>query len=322
MTGPVGALSVTEFKDYYTILNVAEDASQDEIKKAYRRLARKYHPDVSTESDAESRFKELGEAYEALKDPERRRQYDELRRNGWQQGDQFRPPPGWSGGMGGGFDEASMSGFSDFFDMLFGGMGGQGGPRQTQGFGQGSPFSQPGRDLQAKVAVDIETAIRGGAQRIRVGGRTLNVKIPAGVGDGQRIRLSGQGEPGAAGGASGHLYLDIEIKPDRLYKLQGRDVVIEWPISPWEAALGAELEVPTPHGSVTMKIPPGASSHQRFRLKGRGLPAQAQQPQGDAYVVLKIKLPDALSAEQRELFERLDAISDFDPRDGVVSRRD
>lgn len=315
---------MTEFKDYYTILNVAENASQDEIKKAYRRLARKYHPDVSQESDAESRFKELGEAYEALKDPERRRQYDELRQHGWQQGDQFKPPPGWSGGMGGGFDEASMSGFSDFFDMLFGGMGRQGGTGYAGGFGQGqgSPFSQPGRDLQAQVAVDIETAIRGGTQRIGLGGRTLNVKIPAGVGDGQRIRLSGQGEPGAGGGPSGHLYLDITIKPHKLYKIEGRDVVIEWPITPWEAALGAQLDIPTPLGPVTMTIPPGASSHQRFRLKGRGLPAQGQHPQGDAHVVLKIKLPPKLTAKQRELFQALQADSDFDPREGVAPQRD
>lgn len=315
---------MTEFKDYYTILDVAENASQDEIKKAYRRLARKYHPDVSQESDAEARFKELGEAYEVLKDPERRRQYDELRQHGWQQGDHFKPPPGWSGGMGGGFDEASMSGFSDFFDMLFGGMGRQGGTGYAGGFGQGqgSPFAQPGRDLQAQVAVDIETAIRGGTQRIGLGGRTLNVKIPAGVGDGQRIRLSGQGEPGAGGGPSGHLYLDITIKPHKLYTIEGRDVVIEWPIAPWEAALGAQLDIPTPLGPVTMTIPPGASSHQRFRLKGRGLPAQGQHPQGDAYVVLKIKLPPKLTAKQRELFQALQADSDFDPRQGVAPQRD
>jgi len=316
---------VTEFKDYYKILNVAENASQDEIKKSYRRLARKYHPDVSQQSDAEARFKELGEAYEVLKDPERRRQYDELRHHGWQQGDQFRPPPGWSGGMGAGFDQAGVSGFSDFFDMLFGGLGGQSGARRAQGFGQapgqGSPFAEPGRDLQAKVSIDIETAIRGGTERIGVGGRTLNVKIPAGVGDGQRIRLSGQGEPGAGGGPSGHLYLDIAIKPDNRYQLEGRDVIIEWPIAPWEAALGAQLEIPTPLGPVTMKIPPGSSSHQRFRLKGRGLPAHGQQPQGDAYVVLKIKLPNALNAEQRRLFEALQDASDFDPREGLVSQR-
>lgn len=304
---------MTEFKDYYKILGVAEDASQADIKQAYRRLARKYHPDVSQEANAEARFKEIGEAYEALKDPDRRQQYDELRRSGWRPGDQFRPPPGWNGG----FEGAGVSGFGDFFDMLFGGLGGQRGghQRHTQGaYGQGSPFAQPGRDLQAKVTVDLDTAIRGGSQRIQLAGRALNVKIPAGVGDGQRIRLSGQGEPGQGGAPAGHLYLDIAIQPHPIYKLEGRDVLIEWPITPWEAALGAELKVPTPKGSVAIKIPPSASSHQRLRLRGRGLPAQGQQPQGDAYVVLKIKLPAQLSPKERELFEALQAASDFDPR--------
>ena len=310
---------MTEFKDYYKILGVAEDADQDAIKKAYRRLARKYHPDVSQESDAESRFKEVGEAYEALKDPERRRQYDELRRYGFRGGDQFRPPPNWGGGMGngmgGGFTGSGTSGFSDFFDMLFGGLGGQHG--QYQG---GHPFAQPGRDLSAKISVDLETAIRGGTQRLAVGGRTLKVKIPAGVSDGQKIRLSGQGEPGQGGGPSGHLYLEIHIKPHTVYKLEGRNVLIEWPISPWEAALGATLTVPTPKGSVSIKIPPGTSSHQRLRLKGRGLPAQVQQPQGDAFVVLKIKMPAKLTEEERVAFEKLQESSQFDPRAGLDTR--
>lgn len=304
---------MTEFKDYYKLLNVAEDASQEDIKKSYRRLARKYHPDVSKEPNAEVRFKEVGEAYEALKDPKRRQQYDELRRGGWQQGDQFRPPPGWADGVGGGFGEAGASGFGDFFDMLFGGLGGQRGPGQ-RGHGQGSPFAQPGRDLQAKVSIDLETAITGGTQRIGVGGRTLSVKIPAGVTDGQRIRLSGQGEPGQAGGPSGHLYLDIHILPHRLYRLDGRDILIDWPISPWEAALGAQLKVPTPQGSVSIKIPANSSSHQRMRLKGRGLPAKGQQTAGDAYVVLKIKSPPSWSTEQKDLWEALAKASDFDPR--------
>lgn len=311
---------MAEFKDYYKILGVAEEASQDEIKKAYRRLARKYHPDVSQEADAEARFKELGEAYEALKDPDRRRQYDELRRFGWRGGDQFKPPPGWSGSTGGGFDGAGVSGFSDFFDMLFGGLGGQRGTYQSSGFGRGTPFQQPGRDLQAKVLIDLETAIRGGSQRISLAGRSLNVKIPAGVGDGQRIRLSGQGEPGQGGGPAGHLFLDIHIKPHRLYKLDGRDVLIEWPVTPWEAALGAELTVPTPKGSVAIKIPPSSSSHQRLRLKGRGLPAQGQQPQGDAYVVIKIKMPPSWTPQQKQWLESLQAASDFDPRADLTTQ--
>lgn len=306
---------MTEFKDYYKILGVAEDAEPDVIKKAYRRLARKYHPDVSKEPDAEVRFKELGEAYEALKDPERRRQYDELKRYGWQGGEQFKPPPGWGNGMGGGFGGGTASGFGDFFDMLFGGLGGQRG-----GYGGGASFSQPGRDLSADVQIDLETAFRGGMRRIQVGGRTLNVKIPAGVSDGQRIRLSGQGEPGHAGGPSGHLYLNIHIKSHSPYVLEGRDVLIEWPITPWEAALGAELTVPTPKGSVSIKMPPNTSSHQRLRLKGRGLPAQGQQPEGDAYVILKIKMPPKLTDAERAAFETLKEHSDFDPRAGLSTR--
>lgn len=313
-SGLEGDFGVTEFKDYYTVLGVAEDASQDEIKKAYRRLARKFHPDVSEEADAEAQFKELGEAYEALKDPAKRRQYDELRRSGWRPGDQFQPPPGWSGGMGGGFDGAGVSGFSDFFDMLFGGLGGQRANQARGAYQQGSPFAQAGRDLQAKVSVDLETVFRGGTERIGVGGRALNVKIPMGVGDGQRIRLSGQGEPGVGGGPSGHLFLDISIKPHPLFKLDGRNVVIECPITPSEAALGAELEVPTPKGSVAIKIPPNSSSHQRLRLKGRGLPAHGQHAVGDALVVLKIKLPPSLSAEEKSHYEALQALSDFNPR--------
>ncbi len=305
---------MTEFKDYYSILGVAEDASQDDIKKAYRRLARKYHPDVSEESDAEAHFKEIGEAYEALKDPAKRRQYDELRRSGWRPGDQFQPPPGWSGDMGGGFDGAGVSGFGDFFDMLFGGLGGQRGHQARGAYQQGAPFAQAGRDLQAKVTVDLETVFRGGSERIAVGGKTLNVKIPAGVGDGQRIRLSGQGEPGTGGGPAGHLYLDISIKPHPRFKLDGRNVLIECPITPSEAALGAELEVPTPKGNVSIKIPPSSSSHQRLRLKGRGLPAHGQHPLGDAFVVLRIKLPPNLSAEEKSHYEALATLSDFNPR--------
>jgi curved DNA-binding protein len=306
---------VTEFKDYYKTLGVAENADQDAIKKAYRRLARKYHPDVSKEPDAEARFKELGEAYEALKDPERRRQYDELRRYGFRGGDQFKPPPNWGNGMGGGFAGSGASGFSDFFDMLFGGFGAERSARPGQ-----NPFAQPGRDLSASVSVDLEMAIKGGTQRIAVGGRTLNVKIPAGVGDGQRIRLSGQGEPGQGGGAAGHLYLEIHIKPHPTYKLDGRHVLIEWPVSPWEAALGTTITVPTPKGSVSIKIPPGTSSHQRLRLKDRGLPAHGQLPQGDAFVVVKIKMPNVLTPEERAAFETLKELSSFDPRAGLDTR--
>ena len=307
-----------QFKDYYELLGVPRTAEQDAIKKAYRRLARKYHPDVSKEPDAEARFKEVNEAYEVLSDPEKRAAYDRLGAN-WKAGQDFRPPPGWeqAGGFGGthgahGFSGADFgaSGFSDFFETLFGG-----GFRQAAGGtgrASGAGFRARGQDLEAELSLDLETAFHGGRQTLTLsGGRTLSVNIPAGVGDGQRIRLGGQGGQGMGGGPVGDLYLMVRIRPHPLYRVDGRDIVLELPLAPWEAALGATVTVPTLAGKVDLKIPAGSRSGRKMRLKGRGLPGR--QP-GDQYVVLRIETPPAQTEEQRAFYERMSRELPFDPR--------
>ncbi|NKI34489.1 DnaJ domain-containing protein [Wenzhouxiangella sp. XN79A] len=295
-----------EFKDYYSTMGVSPDAGADAIKKAYRRLARKYHPDVSDEPDAEARFKELGEAYEVLRDPEKREAYDQLRRGGHRPGESFRPPPDWSSAGfefrdGGGFHAEDLGGFSDFFESLFGSA------RRAR------PEAPRGRDLRARIDIDLETAFAGGSRRISLGGdraRSLDVRIPAGVTEGKRIRLAGKGEPGPPGAPPGDLYLDVHLQPHRTFEVDERDVQLVLPIAPWEAALGAAIEVPTLAGRVAMKIPPGAASGQRLRLRGRGLPGS---PPGDQYVTLKIVAPPA-TEDTRPLYEQLRAASAFDPR--------
>ena len=305
-----------EFKDYYKILGVASDAKTDEIKRAYRKLARKHHPDLNKEAGSEDQFKEIGEAWEVLKDPEKRRQYDQLRAGGWRQGEDFQPPPDWTGGFGHGDTGQGSSGFtdfSDFFENLFG--GGMGGRRQR---------SARGQDIHARVEIDLETAFSGGRRRISLNraepgpdGRlirrrqNLEVNIPAGVTPGQQIRLSGQGEPGFNGGPKGDLFMEVEIQPHRLFELDGRNVHLTLPIAPWEAALGAKVNVPTLGGKVAMNIPAGASSGKRLRLKGRGLPGKSP---GDQVVTLKVVVPKAIGERQRELYEQLEREQAFDPR--------
>ncbi len=311
-----------EFKDYYKTLGVEPSASQDEIRKAYRRLARKYHPDVSTEPDAEARFKEIGEAYEALKDAEKRKAYDDLKNRGWRQGDDFQAPPGFEGGFerGGGFSSEDLSGFSDFFSSLFGG----GGP--AAGRARGRSRSR-GRDSHATIEVDLETAFHGGSRRLSLGrpevaadgsvrqrDQHIDVRIPAGVAEGQQIRLAGQGEPGIGGGSPGDLYLEVRLRPHRLFEAHGRDIHLSLPVAPWEAALGGKVSVPTLAGMVSMNIPAGSSSGKRLRLKGRGLPGKSP---GDQYVVIKVVVPAAETERQRELYESLRREQDFDPRAGM-----
>jgi curved DNA-binding protein len=314
-----------DYKDYYKIMGVERDAKPDDIKRVYRRLARKYHPDVSKEANAEAKFKEVQEAYEVLKDPEKRAAYDQLGAN-WRQGQDFTPPPNWgrdfeftTGFGGGGRDDA---GFSDFFSSLFGARSAFRGQRGGGGFGGG--FTSTGEDHAAKIQIDLEDAFLGGVHAIElkapqideqghvvVRPRTLKVTIPAGVVEGQKIRLGGQGSPGAGGGRAGDLYLEIGFKPHKLFQAEGRDITLTLPIAPWEAALGATVATPTLAGTVDLRIPSNAKAGQKLRLRGRGLPGPTA---GDQYVVLKIVLPPADTTEAKELYERMQKELPFDPR--------
>ncbi|MGB5255908.1 MAG: DnaJ C-terminal domain-containing protein [Woeseiaceae bacterium] len=316
-----------DFKDYYDIMGVKRDATQDEIKRAYRRLARKYHPDVSKEADAESRFKDLGEAYAVLKDPEKRAAYDQLGAD-WKAGQEFRPPPDWGSGFEfrGGFQDGGGSAYSDFFDSLFGR------DFQTTMGGRQAGMHAHGEDHHAKVLIDLEDAYRGASRSISLGApeidqsghvttrqRTLSVKIPKGVKQGQRIRLAGQGSPGMGQGQAGDLYLEIEFKPHKLFRVEGRDVYLELPVAPWEAALGATVKAPTPAGPVDLKIPAGTSRPRKLRLRGRGIPGK---PPGDLFVELVITIPPADSESARQLYEKMQRDLSYDPRSklGVQGR--
>jgi len=321
-----------EYKDYYKIMGVARDASEADIKRAYRKLARKFHPDVSRDPDAEKRFKELGEAYAVLRDPEKRAAYDQLGAN-WKQGQEFRPPPGWDAGFefsGSGFETGDASAFSDFFESLFGrgGFGGMGGMGAGPGRGRrAGGFRARGEDHHAKVLIDLEDAYRGatrsislsapevdGEGHIRTARRSLNVKIPKGVRQGQRIRLEGQGSPGLGDGPAGDLYLEIEFRPHRHYRVEGRDVYLDLPVTPWEAALGAKVEVPTPAGNVDLTLPKGTRGGRRLRLKGRGIPGK---PAGDLYVVPQITVPPADSEKAKALYEKMRDELPYNPRSGL-----
>ena len=292
-----------EYKDYYKTLGVARDASTEDIKRAYRKLARKYHPDVSKEANAENRFKDVAEAYEVLKDADKRAAYDQLGSN-WQAGQGFSPPPDWHGGKGFEFrSSGGGAGFSDFFDSLFGrGFAGAQGPQRR---------SARGEDQQARVQITLEDAFHGSSRAVNLsqpGGRsrTLEVRIPKGVRAGQRIRLAGQGSNG------GDLYLEIEFAPHRLYRLEGADLYLDLPITPWEAALGATVKVPTLGGVVELNIPAGSQSGDTLRLRGRGLPTTPTP--GDQYVVLKMVTPPAETDAARELYRRLAKELPMDPR--------
>jgi curved DNA-binding protein len=315
------------FKDYYQVMGVARTATQDEIKRAYRKLARKYHPDVSKEKNAEERFKELQEAYEVLKDAEKRAAYDQLGAD-WRQGQEFRPPPDWgkgfefSRGRTGSAGSAPGADFSDFFSELFGARTPFGGAHAGPGRG-GRAFATAGEDHVARVEVDLEDAYRGGTRNIEVRApqmtadghvvtrpRTLRVTIPAGVVEGQQIRLTGQGRPGSGGGPPGDLYLEVNIRPHPVFQVDGRDVTVLLPVAPWEAALGESVSVPTLGGAVDMKLPEGARAGQKLRLRGRGLPGPTP---GDQYVTLNIVLPPD-SPKARAFFEQMKDELPFDPR--------
>ena len=307
-----------DFKDYYEIMGVSRDATQDEIKRSYRKLARKYHPDVSDDADAEERFKEVGEAYEVLKDPEKRVAYDQLGAQ-WQSGQDFRPPPDWDQGFehrSAEHSHAEAEQFSDFFESLFGSRGHGGARRQHQ-------FHARGEDHHAKVAVDLEDSYSGAQRVITLRApelsedghvilreRTLNVRIPKGIRSGQKIRLAGQGAPGLGEGESGDLYLQVELNPHGLYRVDERDVYLDLPVAPWEAALGATIKSPTPSGPVDLRIPANSNQGSKLRLKGKGIPGKKP---GDMFVVLKVVLPPS-NAESRALYEQMQEQLAFNPR--------
>jgi curved DNA-binding protein len=299
-----------EFKDYYDILGVKPDASETDIKSAYRKLARKFHPDKNKDAGAEEKFKTINEANEVLRDAEKRRAYDQLRAGGYRQGEQFRPPPNWGQGQGFDFGEAGEGDFSDFFESLFG--RGAGGAHR-----QGPPRARRGRDVQAHVQIDLQTAFDGGRTRLSLDDgsgkeRVLEVKIPAGIQPGKVIRLSGQGQAGMAGGPNGDLLLEVGIREDARFKLDGHNVLHVLPVSPWEAALGATVPVPTLAGTVDLRIPAGTQSGRKLRLKGRGFPGQ---PPGDQLVEVSIRVPAVEREPQREAYEALRAqFAHYDPR--------
>lgn len=278
-----------EFKDYYSVLGVESGADEKAIKAAYRRLARKYHPDVSKEPNAEEKFKSVSEAYEVLGNAERRAQYDRLRASGYRPGDSYQPPNwGGSGAAHDGFEGfGGDSGFSDFFESLFGRA------RAGQARGPRAPA-----ESRARLDIDLETAFAGGQARVDVGGRTLDIRIPAGIAPGQNIRLKGQGSGGR------DLLIEIGYRPNPVFELDGRDVIVRRSVSPWLAALGGTLDVPTLGGSVSLNVPAGSGSGKRLRLRGRGMPGT---PAGDQFVVLEVQAPAAANEAQRRAYRALAA---------------
>lgn len=311
-----------EFKDYYGVLGVAPEASRDEIRKAYRKLARRYHPDVSEEADAEARFKEVSEAWEILGDEEKRATYDQMRAYG------PRGPGDFS--QFGGFQAGDGESFADFFESIFSNLRGGGSASFSFGGGGrpggGAPRS---RDVTARLTITLEEAYGGAEKLLRLsvpqpGGqgersKTLKVRIPAGVTDGRQIRLRGQGHPDPRGGAAGDLFVEVSVAPHERFALDGRDVTLSVPLAPWEAALGGRIKVETLGGPVEVRMPAGSGSGSRLRLRGRGLPGE---PAGDQYLEFRIVVPRHLGAEERELFERLAQCSTFDPRGDGGARRD
>ena len=311
-----------EFKDYYKTLGVAREATADEIKKAFRRLARKYHPDISKEPDAEPRMKEVNEAYTVLSDAETRAAYDQLGR-GYRPGQDFRPPPDWDSGFefsSHGSEPGETADFSDFFAQLFGRMGAMHGGAHERG----GAFRARGEDHRAKVLLDLEDAFSGATRQITlrvprqdstghvsVETRTLNVRIPRGVHAGQIIRLAGQGAPGHGNAPAGDLLLDVHFKPHARFRVDGRDLHLTLPVAPWEAALGAVISLDLPLGSLRVRVPEGAQSGRQLRVRGRGIPGE---PPGDLLLDIQVVLPSAETPRARVFYETMARELAFDPR--------
>jgi curved DNA-binding protein len=308
--------SCVEYKDYYKILGVDRKASADDIKKAYRKLVRKYHPDVSKHKDADEKTKEINEAYGVLGDAEKRAAYDELGQAA-QAGAGFRPPPDWGTQY-----DFSGSNADDFFADLFAHAG-----RRGRGAGMGAGFQMRGEDIHAAIAIDLADAYTGAARtvslrvpqhdaqgRVTMQEKSLSVNIPKGVMPGQQLRLAGQGHPGVGGAGPGDLYLEIQFNEHARYRVEGANVYENVPVAPWEAALGAGVSVPTPSGTVEVSIPPGSQSGRKLRLKGRGIPAA--QP-GDLYLILDVVLPPANNERARELYQQMARELAFNPRERI-----
>jgi curved DNA-binding protein len=307
-----------EFKDYYKVMGVPRDATEPQIKQAYRKLARKYHPDVSKEKDAEARFKEVGEAYEVLKSAEKRAAYDQLGQ-GHRPGEDFRPPPDWGTGFEFSGQGARDSAYSDFFESLFGAQA-----RGGSSGGRGAFHPGRGEDHHAKVLLDLDATLRGGARQLALRvpeidadgrlvskERVLNVQVPKGILTGQHIRLAGQGGRPPGEGTPGDLFIEVEFQPHPLYRIDGRDLYLDLPVAPWEAALGATVKTPIPTGTVDLKIPAGSHAGSKLRLKGRGIPAS---PPGDFYVILQIALPAANDDKAKAAYAAMAAALPFNPR--------
>lgn len=307
-----------QYQDYYRVLGVPRDAPAAEIKKAFRKLARKYHPDISKETDAEARMKEINEAYAVLSDVEKRAAYDQLGADA-QAGQEFRPPPGWDAGFefsGGGFNARETADFSDFFAEMFGRTGGR-------AHGRAGGRAR-GQDHHAKVLLDLEDSFTGAVREITLRAprldaqgrsslatRTLSVRIPKGVRDGQLIRLAGQGDPGRGGAPAGDLLLEVHFRPHPRFRVDGRDLHTDLPVTPWEAALGAVIPIELPAGTVKMRIPAGAQSGRQLQVRGKGLPGD---PPGDLLLDIRIVTPPADTPRARELYETLARELPFDPR--------
>ncbi len=321
-----------EYKDYYKLLGVSRTAPRDDIAKAFKKLARKYHPDLNPNNPtAEAKFKEINEAYEVLKDEKKRKMYDQFGSN-WEHGQNFQAPPGYGNRNFGGGGGPGGAGFSDFFENIFGGPGGPGGPGGgfrggfQQGGGGFQQRPQRGQNSEAMYELTLDEAYRGGSKSItlqeqvsgpegipRMTTKTLDVNVPAGIKDGQKIRLTGQGNPGRAGGPKGDLYLKIKLLPHPMFKITDSDVILDLALTPWEAVLGVTLRIPTLDGAVEMKIPPGIGSGKKLRIKGKGLGSGPKQ--GDQFVRIMVQVPERLSDEEKELWEKLQETSTFQPRE-------